>query len=206
MGYKLYNTKDLELLGLDDYLHEYTLQSKLFTDDKIESFDFDDIVETYEQIDIKSLSSKSIDLTEKYIDEYNTSDNFKVFEVEEFDTRIFNKDTKYIVELHRKKFVKKRINEFNTENKNLDQFTIFYAGMLDESRNLNIENLIKAIVELEGVSLIIAGKGDLVPQIYMYTQKYPNKMQYLGWIDYEEVLKFNASSHLLFSLRVQQDH
>lgn len=80
-------------------------------------------------------------------------------------------------------------------------FTIFYAGYLDKSRNLNLHTIIEAINSLDGTKLILAGEGDLINEIKMRKLISQDKIHYIGWIAYDTVLKLSTKSDLLFSLR-----
>jgi glycosyltransferase involved in cell wall biosynthesis len=82
-----------------------------------------------------------------------------------------------------------------------DVFEIFYAGYLDKERRLNMNSLLEAIEEIEDVKVIIAGEGDLVEEIKIKAYEMPDKIQYIGWIPYDKVLKMSCQADLLFSLR-----
>lgn len=86
------------------------------------------------------------------------------------------------------------------ENRN---FTIFYAGRIGKGRRLNLESLMDAIKTIEGVKLVIAGDGEkeLVNKIKSAALEMPNKVLYLGWLPYNDVLKMSYKVDLLFSLR-----
>lgn len=73
-------------------------------------------------------------------------------------------------------------------------FRVFYYGGL--SRNRGVMNLIVSIVDLPGVELIIAGKGELEETIAMLSKKYRN-LKYLGWITEEEISSLTSSSDLI---------
>jgi glycosyltransferase involved in cell wall biosynthesis len=85
--------------------------------------------------------------------------------------------------------------------KEKDPFTIFYAGYLNQSGNLNIQAIIEAIRTIEGVKVIFAGEGDLVEELKTKELETKGKVQYIGWIPYDKVLKMSYKSDLLFSLR-----
>jgi hypothetical protein len=44
-------------------------------------------------------------------------------------------------------------------------FTVFYAGMLYEGKNLNLDKFVTAIRDIEDVRAVFAGYGDLVEQV-----------------------------------------
>jgi glycosyltransferase involved in cell wall biosynthesis len=80
-------------------------------------------------------------------------------------------------------------------------FVLFYAGNLYKDRNLNLDKIIEAIKEIEGVKLIFAGYGDLVPQILKIEKDMPEKVQFIGQLRYEEVMINIQKADLLFVLR-----
>ncbi len=81
------------------------------------------------------------------------------------------------------------------ESKN-DNFTLFYAGLLDESRGL--KHIIEAIKELKFIKLIIAGNGNYSNEINNASNLNTN-IKYLGWIDYTEVLEMSHHADILFA-------
>jgi glycosyltransferase involved in cell wall biosynthesis len=84
-------------------------------------------------------------------------------------------------------------------NKNKSKmFTVFYAGSI--SKNRSLKQVISAIQTIDNVKLILAGYGDLVPEIIKLSNKNPKKIQFLGKISYSEVINFSVSANLLFSL------
>jgi len=82
-----------------------------------------------------------------------------------------------------------------------DFFKIFYAGYLSRDRCLNIEQLIEALRDIDGVKIKLAGDGDLVQVIKAKALEMPSKIQYVGWIPYKKVLELSFEADLLFSLR-----
>lgn len=79
-------------------------------------------------------------------------------------------------------------------------FTIFYAGVLYHCRHLNLDKVFKAIRNIEGVKLIIAGYGDQVQDIKQWVNKSVGKATFNGKISYTEVLERTVTSDLLFAL------
>jgi glycosyltransferase involved in cell wall biosynthesis len=77
-------------------------------------------------------------------------------------------------------------------------FTIFYAGLLTKERSLN--EIIEAVNNIDGVELVIAGFGDKAREIAEIAKSSNGKIRYLGEMDYKEVLNWNYSSDLMFSL------
>jgi len=92
------------------------------------------------------------------------------------------------------------ISQVLKKNKNKN-FVLFYAGILFKNRSLNIERVIEAINDIEGIELIIAGDGDLVSTIKNYEEIFPGKIKYIGRIDYITSLKNYYSSDCAFVLR-----
>lgn len=104
----------------------------------------------------------------------------------DFDTLI---PAAIITKLKRKKLTKK------IQDKNV--FDIFYAGVLLKSRGL--EHIAKASSNLEGVHLIIAGYGTDEDYFVDIISSYDH-IDFLGKIDYEEVLERTLHSDVLFAL------
>jgi glycosyltransferase involved in cell wall biosynthesis len=82
-------------------------------------------------------------------------------------------------------------------------FTLFYAGALYKDRRLNLDKVFEAIRDLEGIRLLVAGYGDLVGEIKEWSRRWPDKLEFIGQIDYAEVLKRGVKTHLFFVLRDQ---
>jgi glycosyltransferase involved in cell wall biosynthesis len=80
-------------------------------------------------------------------------------------------------------------------------FKIFYAGNLNKKRNLHIESLLEAIEDIEDVEVTIVGEGDLVETIQIKAHEMPNKIHYMKWMSYIQVLEMSCQADLLFSLR-----
>ena len=77
-------------------------------------------------------------------------------------------------------------------------FTIFFAGGLEKYKSL--EDVIQITKKIKGVKLVIAGFGSLSNEIKKESEKNPEKIEFIGKINYEEVLKRTISADLLFSL------
>lgn len=80
-------------------------------------------------------------------------------------------------------------------------FTLFYAGALYKNRQLNLDKVFEAIKDLDDVKLVVAGYGDLVDEIKEWSRRYPEKVEFIGQIDYAEVIKRGVRTHLFFVLR-----
>lgn len=91
--------------------------------------------------------------------------------------------------------------KINVDNVNNEKFTLFYAGVLFKMRKLNLDKLIEAINLIDNVKLIIAGYGDMVEDIKNWEKSYPDKINYIGTISYEEVFQIGKKSDLFFILR-----
>ena len=85
-----------------------------------------------------------------------------------------------------------------TKNK---KYTLFFAGQLTQSRQLNLDKVIAACEMLTDVQLIIAGDGDLVEKIKQKTIECPEKVVFLGELSHQEVLEQSRNADLLFVLR-----
>jgi glycosyltransferase involved in cell wall biosynthesis len=92
------------------------------------------------------------------------------------------------VEIHRK----------NTRN---EVFTLFFAGSLHSGKYLNLDKIFEALRFLNGVKVIIAGYGNLVPDIKNAEERMPGKVKYIGEISHADVLQQSADADLLFMLR-----
>jgi glycosyltransferase involved in cell wall biosynthesis len=87
------------------------------------------------------------------------------------------------------------------QNNNNNKLTIFYAGLLDSRKKLNLDKMLEAVTEVDGVKLTIAGYGNLVPEIKRAALMQPDKIEYIGEIPHAEVLQRSADADLLFVLR-----
>jgi len=77
------------------------------------------------------------------------------------------------------------------------EIVLFYAGYLAKSRGL--EYMIKAIMNMDDVKLLLAGTGPDKESILKLASVKPGIVNYLGWLSYEEVIKWSLSSHILFA-------
>jgi glycosyltransferase involved in cell wall biosynthesis len=80
-------------------------------------------------------------------------------------------------------------------------FNLFYAGIFFKMRKLNLEKLLEAIKDIDGIKLTLAGYGDMVEELRNWSKKDPNKIEFLGKISYEEVIDVGKQSDLFFILR-----
>ena len=70
-----------------------------------------------------------------------------------------------------------------------DRLALFYAGVLYQSRRLNLDKVVSAISDIDNVKLIIAGHGNLVEEIKEWSRQMPNKIEFIGRSSYRMSLK-----------------
>ncbi|MCK4529471.1 glycosyltransferase family 4 protein [candidate division WOR-3 bacterium] len=87
-----------------------------------------------------------------------------------------------------------------SSHKNL-AFTLFYDGIFFKRRRLMLDKIFAAIKSIEDVEIAITGYGDQVEEIKEWCRKMPNKMEVLGWVSYDEVLRRSLEADLLFAIR-----
>jgi glycosyltransferase involved in cell wall biosynthesis len=80
-------------------------------------------------------------------------------------------------------------------------FTLFYAGQLYRDRRLNLDKVIEAVRELDGVRLIVAGYGDMEDEFREMSARMPEKLDFIGKISYGEVIRRGQVADLFFVLR-----
>jgi len=81
------------------------------------------------------------------------------------------------------------------------EFTLFYAGQLYRDRRVNLDKAIEAIKEIEGVRLVVAGYGDMAEELREVSARMPGKIEFIGQISYEEVIRRGFMADLFFVLR-----
>ncbi len=80
-----------------------------------------------------------------------------------------------------------------------ESFTLFFGGGLSSARALNLDKVLMAIRNVEGVKIVITGYGDLAGEIKEQMRQMPDKIQFLGWMNqYEDVVKRIINADLLF--------
>jgi len=79
----------------------------------------------------------------------------------------------------------------------LNTLTLFYAGIFLKDRGL--EYILEAIKDLTDIKLIIAGFGPELEMICEYMKRYPEKLQYLGLLSYDEVIDNTLKADILFA-------
>lgn len=77
------------------------------------------------------------------------------------------------------------------------EFEIFYAGIIHRSRGL--ESIVNVVRDLDNVVMIIAGTGPDIDLIQSTTTDMKNKVQYIGFITYDTVIKKTFESDLIFA-------
>lgn len=74
---------------------------------------------------------------------------------------------------------------------------LFYAGTIQRSRG--IQYMIKAIEELNNVKLIIAGIGPHKDLLENLSHKAKDKIKYMEWMPYDEVIANSLNADILFA-------
>ncbi len=87
------------------------------------------------------------------------------------------------------------------ETRRNEKFTLFYAGQLIRDRLLNLDKVIGAIEDIAGVRLVVAGYGDLAEEIREKAVSLPDKLEFLGKISYQDVIRRGLAADLFFVLR-----
>ena len=82
-----------------------------------------------------------------------------------------------------------------------DKFTLFFAGQLHRDRLLNLDKVIEAVKDIDGVKLMIAGYGDMAEEIREIAARLPGKLEFIGKISYQEVIQRGLVADLFFVLR-----
>jgi glycosyltransferase involved in cell wall biosynthesis len=85
----------------------------------------------------------------------------------------------------------------NSDSLGASTFTLFYAGLLHPDRSLIY--VIEALRGLEDTQLIIAGTGPERERIVKYLDESDNKLQYLGLLSYDDVIKKSLLADMLFA-------
>lgn len=80
------------------------------------------------------------------------------------------------------------------------KFTIFYSGMLRRDRQSNLDKVARAIRDIDGVRLIIAGYGSQVEEMEQLVSEAPSKVQLAGRVSYTEALERTMTADLIISL------
>jgi glycosyltransferase involved in cell wall biosynthesis len=81
-----------------------------------------------------------------------------------------------------------------------DEFTLFFAGVLQKSRHMNLDRVCQATRDIDGVELVIAGYGDQSKEIEEWAKEAAHRIKFIGKISYTEVLERTIRSDLLFAL------
>lgn len=91
--------------------------------------------------------------------------------------------------------------ETNTIKEDNAVFTLFYVGVLNKMRKLNLDKVVEAIRTIDNVTLIIAGYGDQVGEVKHWCEIMPNKVHFVGKISSDEAYARSTSADILFELR-----
>jgi glycosyltransferase involved in cell wall biosynthesis len=83
------------------------------------------------------------------------------------------------------------------ESRERMEITIFYAGAINKWRGL--EHMIKAIRDLDNITLIIAGTVSDRDLFQNQAGGTGSKIQYVGWIPYKEVIERTVEADVLFA-------
>jgi len=78
-------------------------------------------------------------------------------------------------------------------------FTLFFGGSFYKSQIVNLDKVIMAVKDMDSIRLIIAGYGDYVDELKELIKDI-NNVDFIGTIDYKEILKWTSSADLLFVL------
>jgi glycosyltransferase involved in cell wall biosynthesis len=81
-----------------------------------------------------------------------------------------------------------------------ETFTIFHLAVFNKERRSNIDKVIGAIADIDGVELILAGFGNEVEDIKRLVSTIPGKAEFIGRISDSEIPERTANCHLLLSL------
>jgi len=81
-----------------------------------------------------------------------------------------------------------------------EKFTILYAGVLYRSRGPNIDKVFRAIRDIDGIKLVIAGYGDMEEEIKQWVHDANGQAEFLGRLTYQQVLEQTIASDLLVAL------
>jgi len=83
------------------------------------------------------------------------------------------------------------------ESRERIEIAIFYAGVINKWRGL--ESMIKAVEGLDNVELTIAGLSSDTTLFKNQAADAKSKVQYIGWIPYEEVIRRTLEADILFA-------
>ena len=82
-----------------------------------------------------------------------------------------------------------------------DVFTLFYAGYFCKARRMNIDEIFTAVRDIDDVQIVVAGYGDQVGEIELWSKKVPEKIKFLGFITHEDVHRWSNKADLLVVAR-----
>ena len=87
-----------------------------------------------------------------------------------------------------------QINPVSSHNKAI---ILFFAGALSKSRSF--DEIIEAVKTIDNAKLIIAGFGELAEKISIISNQNRDKIDFIGKINYKQVLELSFSADILFS-------
>jgi len=79
-------------------------------------------------------------------------------------------------------------------------FELFFSGTLYKSRQMNLNTIFQAVKEIKNVKVVIAGYGNCVEEIKKWIKESDGKIEFIGKITYQEVLRRSVETDLLFAL------
>jgi len=93
--------------------------------------------------------------------------------------------------------------DYSSQSDEIDNgiFEILYVGVLYKIRHLNLDKLSRAVCDIDGVRLTIAGYGDLVEDIKKWESNSKGKIKFIGRISYTESLRLSLRADALIVLR-----
>ncbi len=81
-----------------------------------------------------------------------------------------------------------------------NEFTLFYSGALHEERQANLDKVARAIQDIDGIALVIAGYGNQTGQMTQWAAEAPGKIEFAGYTDYTETLQRTMAADVIISL------
>lgn len=81
------------------------------------------------------------------------------------------------------------------------KLVISFVGALHKERRLNIDKMIDAVLGTEGVKLRIAGYGNMAQELMTISGQHPDKVEYVGKVEFEKGLQMLRGSDATFVLR-----
>ncbi len=79
-------------------------------------------------------------------------------------------------------------------------FTIFYSSVLRADRQSNLDRVARAVRDIDGTRLVIAGYGNQTGEIERWAREAPDKVRFAGRISYAESLERTMTADLVVAL------